>query len=270
MRAGPTDKRGVVDAPAGEAARSHRRRITARRIVVGLALTIVSLTFLVAALALGLVDKAPGWWRTIDGSDPQVVSLGADLENTIAGEMSRVRAGEASAPGQPPRPWRSDEWTVVIRDDEATAWLSTRFGKWLANRHAALPEQVRQIEVAFGEGQLRIGVGLAVGDEVRVLSAVSRAYLSDDGALWVGPSRLYAGRLPLPTSWIARGKGPDWLPRELREDPGFASTLRVLAGNTPASKVPVFTLGDGRQVRIVQLAVHEGRVEITCRTEAKP
>jgi len=266
MRAGWTDNRGSLR-PAGG---TRRRRGLARRVVVVVSLATVSLVFIIAVLCAVLVGWTPGWWRTIDANDPAVAAAGADLENAVASELSRVRPGAAAGSPASARGWRSDEWTVEIGVDEANAWLNTRMRKWLTNRGASMPDEVRQIEVAFAAGEVRIGAVVAAGDSARVVSALGRPFVDEDGGLWVRGTRLFAGRLRLPISWIAAGQGPEWLSGELRKAPGFAATLDALAGKAPLAAAPVIALGDGRVVRVVGIKAAPGLLLVTCRTEATP
>ena len=261
MRARPNDIRD----PSG-AALSVRARV--RRAVIGTFMGGVVLALIAVVLAAFLVGRRPGWWQPVNSADPGLDAVGTGVENMVAQEFSRVRPG-ATAPPAADQPWRSDEWTIEVTAEQAEAWLNSRLGKWLASRDAALPDGVRQIGIRFEEGRVRLGAAVSIGDGERVLSAVGSPQVGKDGGLWLRGVSVYAGRLPLPPTWISRGGGPDWLVRGLRDAPGFEHALKVLAGEAPLAERPVITLGDGRHVRLVSVEVHDGHLTATCRTEAR-
>lgn len=244
MRAGPADSTQAPPDP----------RRSLRRTLGRCAIATVSLVFLAVLAAALLAWRAPSWWR--GAGDPAAQEIeGADLENTLVHEMSRVRPGTGDQAA--PRAWRSDQWTVELRSGEATAWLNTRLSKWLANQgQPGLPPGVGALQVEFQEDQVRLGAEVSG----RVVWAVLRPRVEPDGSIWTQPARLYAGRLPLPSSWFSAGG-------VLRERvPG--PVLAALDGRSPLTDRPVLTLGDGRRVRVLALRALEGRMEITCRTEA--
>jgi len=251
----------TIDIPGGQGAArgpsALRRRVV--RSVIGAGVLMLAALLTVLTLAW----SAPGWWPRVDASDPRVAAAGADLENAVASEMSRVRPGSAGAPG----PWRSDDWSVRIGQDEATAWLNTRLRKWLANRDVSLPDQIETIAVVFAGGEVRLGIGFTGG---RVISARSRPELTADGALWLRGTRLYAGRMPLPRSWVSGDGNNGWLAGEIGAAPEIAGAVRSMTGRAAVSSDPVVALGDGRRVRVVGIAIVEGAMSVTCRTEAGP
>ncbi len=254
MRAG-ADRGAAPDAPGVAARRSRRRRAWLR----GVAMLGVAV-FAAAAVIAGLAWASPRWWPEVDASDPKIAAAGADLENEIASEMSRVRPTAAGAANG--GAWRSGEWAVTISEGDATAWLSTRLGKWLASRDSAMPAKVRAIAVDFGEGEVRLGV--EIGGSGRVISIEARPEISPDGALWLREVRLRAGRLPVPVSWVTGGEGE----RLLGGLAGDAGVFAPLSGRAPVTAEPLIQLGDGRVVRVLKIELREGEALVTCRTES--
>lgn len=249
---------------AAAAARAWRRRIA------GGAVAVVSLVFALVVLAMVLASGRPSWWPRADRADPAALAAGEALENQVAAEISRVRPGAPESGAAGSREWRSGEWVVEISDGEAGAWLNTRLRKWLANRGAELPEVVRQIGVSFGDGAVRLGASVGRSGEERIVSASATPEVAADGSLWLRRTRVYAGRLPLPASWLLSRTGAGWPGGEVGALAASGGVRGALLGEGPAVVSPALALGDGRLVRVVGVEVKPGRLIVTCRTEAAP
>jgi hypothetical protein len=236
---------------------------------VGSALGAAALAFGLFIAVAFLSRQFPDWWRGIETDRAVLAAIGADMENAIVEEVSRVRPGAPDA-GPPGPGWHSEDWTLEIRDDEAIAWLNTRFPKWLANRAPGLgaPEEVRQLQVAFEANAVRLGVAIEVGGAPRVVWLTLHPSIDAQGRLWIPATGVGAGRLPLPRSWLGEGTAGAWLPKQASSSPEVLTLLRALAGGEPAAAKPVMSLGDGRSVRLVAVRVEDGRLVLTCRTES--
>jgi len=231
-----------------------------RKWVLSLGLGLALLACLLAAVGFTLVRQAPVWWRTTDPSDPATIRAGEEVENGVVNVMYEVRES-AAAP-----------WTVTLHAADANAWLNTRLSQWLANSDAEFewPREIENVQVEFDDGLIQVGAQLNGRERVQILSATLRPEFRDDGALWVAAESVWVGRLPIPAGWIAERAGAivgDVVPARLLENPDAAHLLSALAGERPLDDDPVIDLGDGRRVRLLDLAARRGRLIVQCRTE---
>jgi hypothetical protein len=159
---------------------------------------------------------------------------------------------------------------VSISDQDANAWLATRFKQWLENQGARWPEQLAGVQIAFEPGVVRAGVRLAGAGGGRVLYIEARPEVRADGSLWLVPAGMGAGAMPLPTSLVlaeVRSEVIDALPQGSAGRSEAERALGALSGTTPALKDAALKLEDGRRVRLTGIKVLKGRAELTCRTE---
>lgn len=278
-RAAAILKRADAGSPGGPDD-DHRRAGAARRwkllrnTFAWAGVGVVSLTAAVVITALGMTGRAPTWWRSIDPSSPATVRAGAELESSVIEQASRIRPTAPGFAAKPSGSWQSDEWALRISAAEANAWLNSRLAKWVANGRdgVGLPAEIKQIQVEFDEGEIQVGAKVQQADREQFLSATIQPGLATDGALWTRATWLYAGRFPVPASWVLgeiTKAGSGYLPEELRVLPETSTMLRAFSGEVPVLQSPVLGLGDGRRVRLLRIRAEKGVLEVTCRTEKK-
>jgi hypothetical protein len=298
----PTISRPAMRAFLTSIARSpklHRRVTIAGLVLVGLACVGM-------LLAVVLSQGRPGWWRTVDRSDPLTAERAEQIEDLFTNQVYKTRpshsvevtewqSGKEAKAALPldhsaTLPLRrlvqaSDDWTIRISADDATAWLATRLPKWLANREDRIhwPPEIGELQVQFDGRLVHVGAKVRTAGKSdsasgggsgpprqHILSATLWADLRPDGSLWLPARWVYVGRLAVPASWVlgqVRRSGNAYIPEELRRMPETATMLRAFDGEGPIVQNALIKLGDGRRVRILRIAPRDGKLDITCRTE---
>jgi hypothetical protein len=247
------------------------RRGALRRWIIAVGLVSCAGVAVAVLCVMALVQESPTWWRALCADDPVIMETARRLENGVFSELHYVRPSDPDLDEHDPT-WRSDDWTVSLRAPEASAWLTSRLPRWLTSydEQVVWPADASQLQVAFVEDRIHVGIKVDVDGAPRVLSATLRPELDDSGAIWMRAGTVRIGRLGLPASWVLRdSKGviAAYVPTEfqsLEETEGMFSAFR---GEHPLVIDPVLKLEDGRKVRLLALAAREGRLEITCRTE---
>ena len=196
------------------------------------------------------------------------------VENAAVSQLYRQRpADEAWLNDPDPGPWRSAPWSVALKDDDASAWLTARLPEWVDGQADldGWPDTLDQPQIHFVDGLMRIGVLLHGEDGDRFLTASVRPELRDDGSLWLHTRWIHIGRLPVPASLLLARAGSHldaYLPGTLADDPHSARLIDILRGNAPLALKPEMRLEDGRVVRLLGLRVRDGRIELNCQTES--
>ena len=242
-----------------------------RRRVVWAALVFAAVACVGVACAFVLADRPPAWWADLDPHDPRIAEVAEELENAVGTHLHLARETDPTI-GAGER-WRSEPWRVAMRADDANAWLNTRLDGWLgslSNGAASVPDEVRQVRVAFERGRIRVGVLVDDGRTRRILTATLRPELRADGTLWVSAESVGVGRLPLPPSWVLGHDGPPdarVVPPVLWNKSTARDLIEAVRGHRPLMREPTIELVDGRRVRLLSIAAREGRLEVECRTE---
>lgn len=211
-----------------------------------------------------LTQLEPSWWRDVK-ADGAAAQTAEQVENGVVSQLSLARPADPKQTGS----YKSEPWSVSISDQDANAWLATRLKPWLENQGVRWPERIVGVEVAFEPGVVKAGVRLVAGAGVRVLYLEARPEVRADGSLWLVPTSMGAGAMPLPTGLVLsqlRGEIVDRMPQGSSQAQAEGG-LDALAGRAPALKETVMKLEDGRHVRLVGIKVLDGRAELTCRTE---
>jgi hypothetical protein len=152
--------------------------------------TLVGLLVLLPALGVCVVLalRTPAWWSPIPRSDQSAAERGAQVEQALVSEFTRVRA---DAP----------EWSIRIEERDANAWLATRLPAWLESR--GLP-QAGPVQALMGPGWMRVGVELP-----QAIVWWQAAPVAQAGGWKLEGLRMGAGRLPLPGSGLVALPGID-------------------------------------------------------------
>lgn len=248
-----------------------RRKLKARLIAAGLTLA-VAIT-LAGLLAASLTRAAPSWWRLYRPT-AELRDHAADFENAAVSQLYRrrpddpdwVRSGRTG-------PWRSTPWSIFIRDEDASAWLTARLPEWINGQEGlAWPIALSQPQVSFHDGVVRLGVLLRNDDRPRILTASVRPEIRPDGSLWLRSRWIHIGRLPVPAAFLlarAESRLDGYLPDDVADDPFSHRFIEILRGRAPLAQRPEMRLDDGRTVRLLAVRVLDGRIELDCRTEAR-
>jgi len=152
--------------------------------------TLVGLLVLLPVLGVcaSLALRTPAWWSPIPRTDAAAAERGAQVEQALVSEFTRVRT---DAP----------EWSIRIDQRDANAWLATRLPAWLESR--GLP-QAGPVQALMGPGWMRVGVELPQAIVWWQASPVPQA-----GGWTLQALRMGAGRLPLPGFGAATFPGLD-------------------------------------------------------------
>jgi hypothetical protein len=223
---------------------------------------------------LAMSRSTPAWWSAAYELGPEADAQAESLEAAAMAQASLVRRGEVDG-----TLWKSEVWSVSLSESDANAWLGARLPRWVESRGSQIrwPAVVRGVRVVFRDGAIWVGAQVreSEGEGRSAESIVSVGLVprvDEAGRLWFGASSVGVGRLTMPP-WVLGGarRNPDGsvlVPDSLSQRRDIGPLLDVLAGAAPAANEPVMSVGDGRRVRLLSMRVREGRLELTCRTEA--
>lgn len=246
-----------------------------------MSLLVVAL-FALVLLVTTLTRARPSWWAS-PSFEPGV---GERVEHAALRHLTSLRAMHRTTP--PPArgtargpAWASEPWSVSISEEDAGAWLAQRFPEWSHSRAWAWPRELGATRVRFLEGRVLAAIELRDRADTRVLWAEVEPVIDDSGELWLRARRVGVGRVPLPRGLVLdglgralgrEGAGPSTgalLPEGVRIAAAMRDVGAILQGERAALHDPVLRLDAGRRVRILGLRVHEGRLEMTARTEVR-
>lgn len=249
-----------------------RRRLKARLIAAGLTLAVV--VTVVGLLGATLARAAPAWWRQYRPT-PELREHATKVENAAVSNLYRQRPPDPDwDPAEQRGQWRSEVWSISLKDDDASAWLTSRLPEWIDGQAdlSGWPDTLGQPQVHFAAGVVRIGVLLRREGGDRILTASARPEIRADGSLWFRTDWIHVGRLPVPARLLltrAQRRLDTYLPENIADDPYSAGFLDVLRGAAPLAARPQLKLEDGRVVRLLGVRVLAGRIEFDCRTESQ-
>ncbi len=230
------------------------RRWSVRRLaVLGLLLLAASITLLLVR-GWSLASQTPQWWLAAGVLDESLAPTRAEgVERGVTAALYSHRSG-------------SEPWTVELRGEDANAWLRERLPRWLANRGQRWPEHISPPRIKLDAGEITLGVAVRSGmtGAQRIVGITFRPKLDHQGRLRAADARAHIGRTSLPGAGGAGGKWTSWLPEEWTEGKNADWILSALAGTQPLLEDSSIALDDGRTVSIVELAVEEGRLRLTC------
>ncbi|USO00229.1 MAG: hypothetical protein H6810_06100 [Phycisphaeraceae bacterium] len=252
--------------------RRIRRKLKARLIAAGLSLAIIiTIGGLFGAI---LARAAPSWWRQYRPTD-ELRERAVRIENAAITHLTLVRPADPEwERADDPGPWHSKAWSIMVKEADASAWLTARLPEWIDGQAdlSGWPDALSQPQVHFDDGLIRLGVLLRRHDGDRILTASFRPQIDANGSLWLHTNWVHVGRLPLPAQLILARAGhrlESYLPESIADDPYSASFIDVLRGKAPLAIKPELSLQDGRVVRLLAIRVREGRIELDCRTESR-
>lgn len=219
-----------------------RRAKLVKRIVQLLAVCFV-LAILVGLWAWWRSSQRPVWFEPTVNPTAEEAARGEYLENQLVTQFHKVR------------PEESARWTIDLDEEWMNAWLAARFPQWAASQNLQIADELSAVHVSITENEFRIGVSMAQALGGRIVSLASTPSIDENGQLVLTDSNLRLGRLNLPTDWLQSVGGLSQV--------NFAPAQAILVGQ-PLE--PVVRLADGRQVRILAMELHPGRISLSLET----
>ena len=242
------------------------RRVLA---VVGFA-SVVMVASRIGMLSALLTRTPPSWWRTpiVDAS---IADRATTFENAAVSQLYLARPMDPASFSED-RTTSSEPWRVALDERDINAWLTARLPRWLEGQGDAVewPAGISELQVRADEGVVRAGFRVDRPAGTRYVTASFRPELDDAGAFWLRASWIQVGRLPIPAAWVL-GEDDDRgiLPTQLIERPEVEVFLRMARGEAPFANDPVVRLEDNRRVRLLDVRVRRGKLELTMRTETR-
>lgn len=252
----PTSEARAHPQPAaGEPSAAVWRR-TPRPVRIALIAAAGALALIVAGAGwtLAATSRDPAWW---DGATAQAGpadaarDLAERVEQGVVRELHRWRE-----PGE--------TWTVALTEEQANAWAIDRLPKWIANQERWGGDAPPTVRIRFGDDIVTIGV--RPDGWTHILSIGIRPAIDPDGALRIPARWAAVGRMRLPGAFV-RSQAESALERWPERREAAEHLVGALVGAAPLDTEPMFDLGDGRLVRIVDVRIEPGRALITCVTE---
>lgn len=210
------------------------------------AITTVALA-LGAGMTLRRLFTQPEWWREGWIEQPARAAIADSLDNGAWTALTSARELKDNV---------SEPWVVTLSGRDASAWLAERLEPWLKNQREPiiLPPSVKEIQVAFVSGAIRVGVSLRDEQgEHRWITLSAAPKLTRQG-LMLGASNW--------ESMILNARGERVIDALAETELG-----RVLSDRTPLLRDGCITLPDGRRVRVQAIEIENDRLTLTCRTE---
>jgi hypothetical protein len=194
-----------------------------------------------------LTWMAPRWWAPPDPRNEQIVALAERVEQRVLEVAHEVRPAD-------------EQWIVRIREYQVNAWLSARLPEWARRQDLDWPARLGMPQARFDDTGISVAIEVHGPRRSRFIVARLIPELVDEQLL-VRLDRVTLGRLPLPGE-------PLQAISEVLGDVGALAAggplLDALAAGTPID--PVWELGDGRHVRLLDVHYAAGHLELTCRT----
>lgn len=233
----------------------HRLR-KARMLIASSLIAVVGVLTFLGALVVLMARSAPAWWVDIDTTSQATIDLADQVQNGALSHLFEDRHSEMLG---------AVRWPVKMTDEAANAWLNVKLPDWFAKITDGMrwPDSVEQMRMVFEDGSIRIGARVATEDGTRIYSAVLEPELRQDGSLWVRARSVSMGRLNIPAGLVLRGANADaarYIPESLRGTAEAEALFDKLAGKKPLFEDAEVHLGDGRQVKLLELRVRDGSI----------
>lgn len=205
------------------------------------------------AIVWQLTRESPKWWSPVDLNDPNVSIEAEQFEYKLIEQTHKIRP-------------KSEPWAIRIYDEHINAWLADRLSAWLTHdQDLSWPENMSLPQVRLSKDKITVAVQITDESRSRVVSLELEPQMIDD-ALLLRIEGISLGRLSLPGKPV--GQVVSWLNDAAPE--GYFDDLRVrqmldllLEGSAIE---PIFSLSDGRKIRLVSIACEEGAIVLQCLT----
>jgi hypothetical protein len=223
--------------------RIHRWRI----------LALVVLLALGAAAALWQMSRVPpAWYRPPPRHDPKVAEFANQVEYRLVQEAQKIREPD------------HDVWTLRVREEQINAWLATRLQAWLEHEGQRWPDQLGTPQTSIGREAISLALPLIGAARTRYVTAKITPVI-ENGELRLELHRVALGRVSLPGEPLANllAAIADAAPQamELSHVNTAVDWLRRREGIDP-----VIELADDRRLRILDLQLDDGWIDITAQT----
>lgn len=242
-----------------------RRRI--KRVVLGLLLSIVLIGAAGVYIAWRLSWQQPAWYAPPNPKDARIVTLADDTEYQLLEQTQMVRPVD-------------EAWALRITQAQINAWLAARLPRWIEHdANMTWPEQIGTPQVLIDAAGLRIATPVTIGPTPNAAASATSA--SRTVVATLVPTIAADGGLSLKLTSIALGKV--WVPGapltrlvdavkeaspEFLDHPQVRQAIEVLSGrqSLPAE----YTLADGRRVRVKDVRLVNGAIEVSAVTIVQP
>ncbi|HVP72124.1 MAG TPA: hypothetical protein VMS30_00200 [Phycisphaerales bacterium] len=225
-----------------------RRRV--RRFLLGLILSLLLIGAGLAYTAWRLSWQQPAWYAPPDPRDEQVLKVADDTEYRLLEQTQKVRPVE-------------EPWTLRLTAEQINAWLSARLPAWIEHdANLDWPEQIGTPQVLIDEGGLRVAVPVTTADRItRTVVGTLQPSIADDGRLSLKLRSMALGKIWVPGEPLTKlvNAVKDAAP-EFLDAPSVQQAIDVLAGRSTLP--PDYDLADGRRVRVKNVRLLRGAVEI--------
>lgn len=199
--------------------------------------------------------KAPTWYDPPDPQRAEVVQAADDVEYNLLAAAQEIRTAD-------------EVWAIRVREDHINAWLAARLPEWLAHDgRGGWPASLGTPQVSLEAAGIRLGIPVDEAGAERVMSVRLVPDLRD-GTLRFTMDRAWVGQVGLPGAPVSA------FLELLREhagssfdDPDTRAIIDLLTEER--STDPEVTLADGRRVRLENLRLGDGTLDLSCRTVAE-
>ncbi|QOI99952.1 MAG: hypothetical protein HRU70_05415 [Phycisphaeraceae bacterium] len=257
-----------------------------RRALTAASLAFIAVLVLIAWRAYALSRRTPEWYNPPDPAAVAVADRAAELERRVVDQAHLVRGGSrrhstAASIANPALDTADGEWEVSIPQDAVNAWLASRFPLWLANQDPPieLPDNLGALQVRFLPGSATLGVHVRRSDpnaatpgpvSWQFVGVTFEPSIGPDGGVWLPASSMHVGDLRLPTAWVLERFASQARVEVTTEgDEAVAALLGAFLGKRALATPAAIELADGRVLRVLDLRVAEGALEVRCRTEGR-
>ena len=200
-----------------------------------------------------LMDVAPSWYAPPNAADQSVIDLADRVEYRLVQETQRIR------------PAQDDRWSLRITDAQINAWLSARLSKWIMHQTGSpWPAEVGTPQVNFSPRGISITLPLMHELKTRYVTVRVKPTIQS-GTLRLELQRVAIGRVGLPGEAVAN------LLQTIAESapgamdhPQIKTTLDWLDRREHID--PVLELEDGRRIRLLNIRLDHGSVDVTAQT----
>jgi hypothetical protein len=213
---------------------------------------VVVLALCGVALVWRLSRVPPAWYAPPPATDPIVVELADRAEYRLVQEAQKIREPD------------QDVWTLRIRQEQINAWLAARLRQWIEHEGERWPQQLGTPQVSVTPDALSIALPLVGESTTRYIVARIKPVIAH-GKLRLELHRVALGRISLPGEPLANllktvaDAAPDAL-----DLPQINTAIDWLRRRDAID--PVIDLADDRRVRILDLQLDDGWIDVTART----
>lgn len=208
----------------------------------------IGVASILLVIGWALAHRTPGWWEP--------PPTGVDVERS-AESLEMFVANELSRPRDDGTPWR-----FAVPEDAATAWVNARLPRWLENREIDWPFEGVPVLLRFRPGVILVGLDVSTNSDPRIVGAELTPKTRGE-TLNLGLGSISVGTLKMPPSTaasIARSLGPAGSEENVNE------VVEAVLSGEPIVRSTTWPIDGGRSVTVLDIAIEDGRVVVTCLT----